>query len=52
MSCPSRHDLEQLLAEQLDDRQRETLAAHVEGCACCQEALGALSDDSEEPWPP
>jgi hypothetical protein len=41
--CPSPERLRRLLAEELDDAERDPLESHVEGCAACQEALEELS---------
>jgi WD40 repeat protein/tetratricopeptide (TPR) repeat protein len=53
--CPSREQLELLLAERLAGPEAEGVEAHVQGCARCQEALDALSGgdptDSRRPAP-
>jgi eukaryotic-like serine/threonine-protein kinase len=41
--CPAREQLALLLAEGLSGPDAERVEAHVEGCARCQETLGALS---------
>src|SRR5262245_66612316 len=41
--CPGRDRLELFLAERLDDRARDELERHVEGCSACQEVLDALT---------
>src|SRR5687768_7592810 len=41
--CPSEPQLERLLAERLDDAERDSVEAHVEVCAFCQESLGRLA---------
>jgi serine/threonine protein kinase len=41
--CPSSDQLQRLLAEELDDAQRDPLESHIEGCAACQGALEELS---------
>ena len=46
--CPSCEQLQQLLADQLNEALRQTLETHVEGCADCQETLARLSDEGEE----
>jgi WD40 repeat protein/tRNA A-37 threonylcarbamoyl transferase component Bud32 len=37
--CPSSEDLKRFLAEQLDERERLALEAHVETCSRCQDEL-------------
>jgi WD40 repeat protein/tetratricopeptide (TPR) repeat protein/predicted Ser/Thr protein kinase len=41
-NCPARDQLALLLAERLGGPEAERVEAHVQGCARCQEALGAL----------
>ncbi len=41
--CPGREELAAFDRGELPAEAAETLAAHVEGCASCQEALGALT---------
>ena len=41
--CPSPEQLRRLLAEELDDAERDPLECHIEGCAACQGALEELS---------
>jgi tetratricopeptide (TPR) repeat protein len=41
--CPPREQLEYLLAERLDDAERERVEAHVEACAACQGVLDELA---------
>jgi tetratricopeptide (TPR) repeat protein len=41
--CPSPEQLQRLLAEELDDTERDPLECHIEGCAACQGALEELS---------
>jgi formylglycine-generating enzyme required for sulfatase activity len=45
--CPSREQLQELLAEQLSEPLRETIEDHVEACAACAEVLAGLSDQVE-----
>jgi eukaryotic-like serine/threonine-protein kinase len=45
--CPSRNELQQLVAEQLNGEWREALEIHVERCPACQDALAHLSDEDE-----
>jgi formylglycine-generating enzyme required for sulfatase activity len=40
--CPADDRLALLLEERLDDRQRDTLEAHLQQCGACQEKLEAL----------
>jgi serine/threonine protein kinase len=42
--CPSHTLLQELLAEQLPDSQREALEAHVEVCSVCQQTLERLTE--------
>jgi WD40 repeat protein len=42
--CPSREQLQQLLADQLGKPIRETIEEHVEACAACAEILASLTD--------
>jgi WD40 repeat protein len=42
--CPSREQLEQLLAEELRPQAREVIEVHVEHCAACQEVLAGLTE--------
>src|SRR5262249_13395473 len=37
--CPALNQLQQMLAGELGDSERAALTAHVEECACCQQAL-------------
>src|SRR5260370_42064277 len=37
--CPSSEDLRRFLAEQLDDRERLAVEAHVKTCSRCQDEL-------------
>jgi hypothetical protein len=46
-TCPSRDQLQQLLAEQLSDTVRALLEDHVEACAACAEVLAGSSDQAE-----
>ena len=41
--CPSSEQLRRLLAEELDDAERDPVECHVEICAACQGALEELS---------
>jgi hypothetical protein len=41
--CPSRAELEDLLAERLSAEQESPVLAHVETCPRCQEALEELT---------
>jgi WD40 repeat protein/tRNA A-37 threonylcarbamoyl transferase component Bud32 len=41
--CPSTEQLRQLLAEQLNDADRDGVETHVEGCAACQSTLEELT---------
>jgi len=50
--CPSREQLRQLLAQQLDAAEGAALEAHVEGCAACQDSLARLSDEEDTSAPP
>jgi eukaryotic-like serine/threonine-protein kinase len=45
--CPSPHELEQLLDEQLSGADAERVAAHVAGCAACQATLERLTADTQ-----
>jgi WD40 repeat protein/serine/threonine protein kinase len=42
--CPPKERLEGLLEETLDEAERESLSAHVDGCPSCQEALEQLTE--------
>src|SRR5262245_44496169 len=42
--CPPRERLEGLLEEVLEEAERESLSAHVDGCPTCQEALERLTE--------
>jgi WD40 repeat protein len=42
--CPSRHQLQQLLANELESSVEELLSSHVESCAACQEILDCILD--------
>src|SRR5271165_7488686 len=49
--CPTREQLEQLLAQDLGEADRAALEGHVEKCASCQRALEELTGDCElESW--
>jgi tetratricopeptide (TPR) repeat protein len=59
--CPSRADLQNLLAEQLPAEQERALLAHVESCPACQQTLeeltafrvpGPADTAAEDAWPP
>jgi Putative zinc-finger len=41
--CPPVERLRHLLAEQLNDTDRDEVEAHVEGCAACQQVLEELA---------
>jgi serine/threonine protein kinase/lipopolysaccharide biosynthesis regulator YciM len=41
--CPTTEQLRLLLAEQLTDDERESMEAHIEGCALCQQLLVELT---------
>jgi hypothetical protein len=41
--CPSIEQLRNLLAEQVDDAEREWMESHIESCAACRERLEELS---------
>jgi hypothetical protein len=43
LRCPSRTDLQELLAERLAAEQERPLLAHVETCSACQQALEELT---------
>src|SRR5262245_13435953 len=43
MSCPSGAQLRKFLDERLEDLERDSIAAHAEGCAACQQRLAELS---------
>lgn len=45
--CPSRDELESLLADALPGSAVDDVRAHVRDCTACQELLEALSDDPE-----
>ena len=45
--CPPLEQLEQLLDEQLPDRQQRDCALHVSSCASCQGMLERLTADTE-----
>jgi WD40 repeat protein/serine/threonine protein kinase len=44
-SCPDDSLLQQLLAEQLGERERGAVEEHLAGCAACQERLDKLTTD-------
>jgi serine/threonine protein kinase len=46
--CPSREELQQMLAEQLEEALRQAIETHVEACAACQATLARLSEDNGE----
>src|SRR5262245_58711263 len=46
-SCPTVDQLIRLLAEQLDDAERDTAARHVEDCKSCRDALARLAGEKE-----
>ncbi len=43
--CPTREQLQQLLAEQLSEALREAIETHVEACGACQETLARLNEE-------
>jgi serine/threonine protein kinase/tetratricopeptide (TPR) repeat protein len=45
--CPSPHELEQLLDEQLSGAEARWVAAHVAACAACQATLERLTADTQ-----
>jgi tetratricopeptide (TPR) repeat protein len=45
--CPSREQLQQLLAEQLTEDVRVLIEDHVEACTACAEILARVSDETE-----
>jgi tetratricopeptide (TPR) repeat protein len=45
--CPTRDELDRLLADTISGSASEGLRAHVRECAACQDRLEALSDDAE-----
>ena len=55
-SCPSRDQLERLLAAPCDDGSGEELVRHVESCPTCQQALESMTGTADwgsdlESWP-
>jgi serine/threonine protein kinase len=46
-TCPPPEQLERLVEDRLDRNDREALAAHVECCTACQQALEQLTRGSE-----
>jgi WD40 repeat protein len=50
-ACPAAADLRRYLAGGLAAAAEQGLAAHVEGCAACQRALDALTDEPAPPAP-
>src|SRR5262249_36483271 len=55
-SCPSRDQLERLLAAPCDDGSGEELVRQVEGCSACQQALESMTGAADwgpglEGWP-
>ena len=44
--CPSTHQFEQLLAEQLNEAEKAEVEMHVEVCAACQHRLEQLAGDT------
>jgi WD40 repeat protein/serine/threonine protein kinase len=50
-SCPSREELQQLLAEKLTGSELTTLQGHVDGCRICQESLEALTGPDADLYP-
>ena len=50
-SCPRLENLECLLREELTGPERGLVEAHVEDCACCQEALHHLAQGVPGPEP-
>jgi len=46
--CPDRDCLERLLAEGLEDAEREAVVDHVEVCPRCRQALEALAAAASE----
>ncbi|MCI0461058.1 MAG: serine/threonine-protein kinase [Gemmataceae bacterium] len=48
--CPSPEQLERLLAEQFSGPEYETVAAHIETCASCQEQLELLVGNPVAPF--
>jgi WD40 repeat protein/serine/threonine protein kinase len=46
-ACPSRHELERLLDEQLTDADFRAVSLHVSECPDCQSALEHLTADTE-----
>ncbi|MBI3461487.1 MAG: zf-HC2 domain-containing protein, partial [Planctomycetes bacterium] len=45
-NCPNTDQLQLLLADELDDRQRAPLEMHLEKCSACQESLEQLTRDT------
>ncbi len=41
--CVDKHRLELMLRDQLDDREREAVEGHVEGCSACHQVLDQLT---------
>ncbi len=48
--CPSRQQLQQLLANELDSYAEETVSGHIESCATCQESLDRILDPAALNW--
>jgi formylglycine-generating enzyme required for sulfatase activity len=46
--CPSREQLQELLAENLSEDARVLIEDHVEVCAACAEVLAGLSDSTDD----
>lgn len=47
--CPTRDDLERLLAETLSAELEESTVLHVERCAACQGTLGMIASGESDP---
>ncbi len=45
--CFDVRDLERMLADQLDDREREAIEAHIEGCPACQATLERITGGAD-----
>src|SRR5438034_11545194 len=52
VSCVPIDQLERLLDEQLDEREQEAVADHVEECSSCQRRLEELADARDAAWVP
>jgi len=47
--CPTPATLAKLCQGQIDDVLEASLAAHIDGCLCCQEALASIQRSPTDP---